>query len=196
MSSKDLLNLSLLLLLVVAGEDLREGSESRRRLSEPTVSANLASRTREPPTLNPSIWMSDMVVCERETAAADVISSGDVETKYPACEFCSRGMLLGDRTSIVPLPGRRLRLCREHGSADRGGTPSAQYYYCLTRVRELLTDSSHLNKMSKPAPPPFGVYVPAVLFYDQNEELDESAVKQHVLRLAEVRLMSSPKRHV
>lgn len=36
------------------------------------------------------------------------------------------------------------------------------------------------------SPPPPGVYVPAVLFLDQNEELDEEAIKQHILRLAQV----------
>ncbi|KAF5342365.1 hypothetical protein D9611_001759 [Ephemerocybe angulata] len=33
-------------------------------------------------------------------------------------------------------------------------------------------------------PPPPGVYVPAVLFFDENEEFDVPAIKQHVLRLA------------
>lgn len=36
-------------------------------------------------------------------------------------------------------------------------------------------------------PPPSGVYVPAVLFFDQNEEFDEVAIVAHVLRLAQVR---------
>ncbi|EKM58391.1 uncharacterized protein PHACADRAFT_252672 [Phanerochaete carnosa HHB-10118-sp] len=39
--------------------------------------------------------------------------------------------------------------------------------------------------MSKPAPPPFGVYVPAVAFLDENEELDETGIGQHILRLAQ-----------
>ncbi|KAF8659058.1 hypothetical protein AX16_001930 [Volvariella volvacea WC 439] len=34
------------------------------------------------------------------------------------------------------------------------------------------------------APPP-GIYVPAVLFFDEQEELDESSIKAHVLRLAQ-----------
>ncbi|TFK75160.1 aldolase [Pluteus cervinus] len=34
-------------------------------------------------------------------------------------------------------------------------------------------------------PPPSGIYVPAVLFFDENEDLDPKAIKQHVLRLAE-----------
>ncbi|KAK7690747.1 hypothetical protein QCA50_005846 [Cerrena zonata] len=34
-------------------------------------------------------------------------------------------------------------------------------------------------------PPPSGVYVPAVLFFDQNEEFDEVAIIAHVLRLAQ-----------
>lgn len=38
--------------------------------------------------------------------------------------------------------------------------------------------------MSK-APPP-GVYVPAVLSFDQDENLDEVGIKAHVLRLARV----------
>ena len=36
------------------------------------------------------------------------------------------------------------------------------------------------------APPPNGIYVPAVLFFDENEELDEEAIKSHVIRLAQV----------
>ncbi|KZT19135.1 aldolase [Neolentinus lepideus HHB14362 ss-1] len=36
--------------------------------------------------------------------------------------------------------------------------------------------------MSKP--PPSGIYVPAVLFFDENEEFDVPAIKAHVLRLA------------
>lgn len=35
------------------------------------------------------------------------------------------------------------------------------------------------------APPP-GYYVPAVLFFDETEELDEPAIQAHILRLAEV----------
>lgn len=35
-------------------------------------------------------------------------------------------------------------------------------------------------------PPPNGVYVPAVLFMDQNEDLDISSITSHVLRLAQV----------
>ncbi|KZT07757.1 dihydrodipicolinate synthetase [Laetiporus sulphureus 93-53] len=33
-------------------------------------------------------------------------------------------------------------------------------------------------------PPPPGVYVPAVLFFDENEEFDVPAIKAHILRLA------------
>lgn len=40
------------------------------------------------------------------------------------------------------------------------------------------------------SPPPPGVYVPAVLFLDQNEELDEEAIKQHILRLAQVSILT------
>jgi 4-hydroxy-2-oxoglutarate aldolase len=40
------------------------------------------------------------------------------------------------------------------------------------------------------APPP-GVYVPAVLFFTQDEELDEPAIAAHVLRLAQVPLPSA-----
>ena len=36
------------------------------------------------------------------------------------------------------------------------------------------------------SPPPPGYYVPAVLFFDQNEELDVIAIKAHILRLAQV----------
>lgn len=36
------------------------------------------------------------------------------------------------------------------------------------------------------APPP-GFYVPAVLFFDENEDLDIPSIQSHVLRLAQVR---------
>lgn len=36
-------------------------------------------------------------------------------------------------------------------------------------------------------PPPPGVYVPAVIFFDEDEELDLPSIKAHVLRLAKVR---------
>lgn len=39
------------------------------------------------------------------------------------------------------------------------------------------------------APPPPGVYVPIVVFFDDNEDLDVRAIEYHVLRLAEVRGM-------
>jgi 4-hydroxy-2-oxoglutarate aldolase len=39
-------------------------------------------------------------------------------------------------------------------------------------------------------PPPPGIYVPAVLFFNENEDLDFPSIKSHVLRLAQVR--SSP----
>lgn len=39
--------------------------------------------------------------------------------------------------------------------------------------------------MSKSAPPPPGIYVPAVLFFDEHEEFDVPAIKAHVLRLAQ-----------
>lgn len=35
------------------------------------------------------------------------------------------------------------------------------------------------------APPP-GIYVPAVLFLQENEDFDIPAIKSHILRLAEV----------
>jgi hypothetical protein len=38
--------------------------------------------------------------------------------------------------------------------------------------------------MSKPPPP--GIYVPAVLFFKEDEELDEEAIIKHVTRLAQV----------
>lgn len=38
-------------------------------------------------------------------------------------------------------------------------------------------------------PPPPGLYVPIVLFFDENEDLDVPAIKAHVLRLAEVCLL-------
>ena len=43
---------------------------------------------------------------------------------------------------------------------------------------------SRFSRMSNP--PPKGIYVPAVLFFKENEELDEEAIKSHVLRLAQV----------
>ncbi|KAJ3551559.1 hypothetical protein NM688_g4630 [Phlebia brevispora] len=39
--------------------------------------------------------------------------------------------------------------------------------------------------MEKSVPPPFGVYVPAVVWLEENEELDEPAIRSHVLRLAQ-----------
>ena len=42
-------------------------------------------------------------------------------------------------------------------------------------------------RMSKSSLPPMGVYVPAVVWFDANDELDETAIKAHVLRLAQVR---------
>jgi hypothetical protein len=45
--------------------------------------------------------------------------------------------------------------------------------------------------MSK-APPP-GIYVPAVLFFNANEDLDEPAIQSHVLRLAQVFLHLQPR---
>lgn len=38
-----------------------------------------------------------------------------------------------------------------------------------------------------PSPPPPGVYVPAVLFFDEDEEFDKPSIKAHILRLAQVR---------
>ncbi|KAF7794514.1 hypothetical protein EIP86_005648 [Pleurotus ostreatoroseus] len=39
--------------------------------------------------------------------------------------------------------------------------------------------------MSKSNLPPMGVYVPAVVWFDANDELDDTAIKAHVLRLAQ-----------
>ncbi|KAH9995827.1 aldolase [Russula vinacea] len=39
--------------------------------------------------------------------------------------------------------------------------------------------------MSESKPPPPGIYVPAVLFFKENEDIDEEATKMHVLRLAQ-----------
>jgi 4-hydroxy-2-oxoglutarate aldolase len=41
--------------------------------------------------------------------------------------------------------------------------------------------------MANPLPPPPGIYVPAVVFFKDDEELDFNAIKSHVLRLAQVR---------
>ena len=38
-------------------------------------------------------------------------------------------------------------------------------------------------------PPPDGIYVPAVVFLDEHEEIDEAATRAHILRLAEVRVL-------
>ena len=40
--------------------------------------------------------------------------------------------------------------------------------------------------MSESKPPPPGIYVPAVLFFKEDEEIDEEAIKAHILRLAQV----------
>ena len=37
---------------------------------------------------------------------------------------------------------------------------------------------------AKSSPPPPGIYVPAVLFFDENEEFDVPSMKAHVIRLA------------
>lgn len=37
--------------------------------------------------------------------------------------------------------------------------------------------------------PPAGIYVPAVIFFDENDELDIPSIQAHVLRLAQVRFM-------
>ncbi|EMD33973.1 hypothetical protein CERSUDRAFT_86739 [Gelatoporia subvermispora B] len=39
--------------------------------------------------------------------------------------------------------------------------------------------------MTPATPPPSGVYVPAVLFFDENEEFDVPSIQAHVLRLAQ-----------
>ena len=41
-------------------------------------------------------------------------------------------------------------------------------------------------------PPPDGIYVPAVVFLDEHEEIDEAATRAHILRLAEVRHPPTP----
>jgi len=39
---------------------------------------------------------------------------------------------------------------------------------------------------AKAQPPPPGVYVPAVLFFDEKEDLNRPAIEAHVIRLAQV----------
>ena len=50
--------------------------------------------------------------------------------------------------------------------------------------------SLKVNGMSSVPPPP-GIYVPAVLFFNEKEELDEAAITAHILRLAQVRRVFS-----
>lgn len=40
--------------------------------------------------------------------------------------------------------------------------------------------------MSESKPPPPGIYVPAILFFKENEDIDEEAQKSHILHLAQV----------
>lgn len=42
-----------------------------------------------------------------------------------------------------------------------------------------------MSSIVNSTPPPPGVYVPAVLFFDENEELDFASIKAHILRLAQ-----------
>lgn len=56
---------------------------------------------------------------------------------------------------------------------------------------------SHFSRMAQPRAPPAGIYVPATLFFTENEDLDIPAIEAHVLRLAKVRTqshLSSPHR--
>jgi len=50
-------------------------------------------------------------------------------------------------------------------------------------------DTQSQPQMSESKPPPPGIYVPAVLFFKEDEELDEEAIKSHVLRLAQVSML-------
>lgn len=43
-----------------------------------------------------------------------------------------------------------------------------------------------ITLMIRSTPPPPGFYVPAVLFFDKNEDLDIPSIQAHVLRLAQV----------
>ena len=55
------------------------------------------------------------------------------------------------------------------------------------RTRQLCLDIfSRLASMSESKPPPPGIYVPAVLFFNEDEELDEEAIESHILHLAQV----------
>ena len=40
-----------------------------------------------------------------------------------------------------------------------------------------------------PLPPSPGIYVPAVLFFKENEDIDEEATKSHVVHLAQARTL-------
>jgi hypothetical protein len=44
--------------------------------------------------------------------------------------------------------------------------------------------------MSESKPPPPGIYVPAVLFLKENEDIDEEAQKLHILHLAQVQTLA------
>ena len=43
--------------------------------------------------------------------------------------------------------------------------------------------------MSESKPPPPGIYVPAILFLKENEDIDEEAQKSHILHLAQVQTL-------
>lgn len=47
-----------------------------------------------------------------------------------------------------------------------------------------VSDTFSMSKRS-PAPPP-GIYVPAVIFYNEDESIDDGPTAEHVLRLAKV----------
>ena len=57
----------------------------------------------------------------------------------------------------------------------------------ITVGRDVITQRS-AAPMSSPPPP--GVYVPAVLFFTEDEEFDVASIKTHIIRLAKVRIAS------
>ena len=64
-----------------------------------------------------------------------------------------------------------------------------EYIRCLKKDNMIEGDKGSayiITFMIRSTPPPPGFYVPAVLFFDKNEDLDIPSIQAHVLRLAQV----------